>query len=175
MRYLFLILFPLLSLGQSQAVINLNDTILPVSQGSIPLTACVSFCGIPSSYKWWNVAGNPVIFSATGGTTTTISGFQVGMSRIGFQVTGTNGKTASDTLNLGFSAPIPPVPPCPPPVVCDSAAIIANYVKNHPCPPVIVCPPIPKQRTVIKRNTTHDGTGKEVDTYTYDDNSNSNL
>jgi hypothetical protein len=116
-------------MGQSQAVINLDDTILSISQGSIPLTACVSFCGTPASYKWWNVAGNPVVFSSTVGITTTISGFQIGMSRIGFQVTGTNGKTASDTLNVGFSAAIPPIKPCP------------------ICPAPIPCPLPPKQRT----------------------------
>jgi hypothetical protein len=115
-------------MAQSQAVIMMNDTAMPLSQNPITLNACVSYCGTPASYQWSCVGGNPVVFSSQGAKSTVISGFKPGLSQIAFTVKGTDGKTAGDTLTLAFVTVSPPTP-CPPPIICPT------------------CPPIPKQRT----------------------------
>lgn len=92
------------------------------------------------------------------------------------RVTNSAGVPATDTV--GFAVNLPVIPPIT--AVCDTAGIIAAWIKAHPCPPIIPCPPpvvcpicplpviCPKQRTAI---------GYSVDaitgkiTFTYDDGS----
>jgi hypothetical protein len=149
MKKLIPILLLLFALkGKSQQVhINTNDTSMSVAIGSFPLTSCVDNC-VPVTYQWKNISGNPVNFALTNSSKTIISGFQPGVSKIGLIVTTTTGKVYGDTLTVTFTSPNVP---------CDSAGIIAAYIKAHPCPVCQICPIIPAPRKVVK----------ETDIYTF--------
>ena len=169
-KQLLTILFfiPLIGISQKcQVSIQKSDSAMTLPQVSIPLTTCVSYFGKISGYSWTNAGGNAVTFALNGTTSTIISGFKPGFTKIKFTVNGSAGPV-SDSLTLTFAkAPvIPPPIPCP---TVDSAGIIKAYLIAHPCP---TCP---SPRTVTQRTTTHNGSGKDIDLYTYSDGGTSSL
>jgi hypothetical protein len=115
MRNIIIILSVLLSFkANSQAVINMNDTMYTLPLISLPLSSCT--CNA-AKYTWGNVSGNPVIFAMTNTSSTVISGFKAGTSKISLTTLDLKGRTWADTLTLKFIAPIPPPPPPPKPFI----------------------------------------------------------
>lgn len=180
MKNLLIILFlPLLAHSQAPKVMAEASSIKTNKISDTLYGSHCDFNCLPvASWIWTQMSGPKAAIAVKLTDSTMIAtGLTTGSYIFQLRVTNSAGVPATDTV--GFSVNLPVIPPIT--AVCDTAGIIAAWVKAHPCPPIIpcpppiicpVCPPPTKQRTAI--GITWDIiTNKK--TITYDDKSTSVL